>query len=309
VFLGGENSFFKIARGINNMQIESDCVFAILATHMLEKVLDGKLGGSMFGLVRRHDEIFNRSEKEEHQHHSHKNVDHSDRVIASHKLASKNYRETKNPFEQKIPVTTADFIDPHRLIELSVIQSYQNEKLRGFSSSDTIIKKESDDRHNDEKMIELSLLTALIKSDGNINAIKPLIQAAFVKLENFASSDNSSQSDVDVVEEEIRSAWKDSKNEYSKNKNHKNFIKENENNEEIINQWFKTSKDENKNNNNYNEINNIETNSFMQNMINKQQATSLLLPTVFGMIIGVALSVLAVTSCKARHDRGDYQRL
>ena len=61
--LGGENGFFRIQRGTNNMQFESDCVFALFDTHHLQDVLRGKMGGSMFGIVQQHDKILNLTSK------------------------------------------------------------------------------------------------------------------------------------------------------------------------------------------------------------------------------------------------------
>ena len=64
--VGGENGFFRIARGINNMQFESDCVYALFDVHHLEDVLRGKMGGSMFGVVEQRDKIFNSTSKHPH---------------------------------------------------------------------------------------------------------------------------------------------------------------------------------------------------------------------------------------------------
>lgn len=47
----GENGFFRIVRGINNMKFEDDCAFALFDTSPVEKVLKGELHGSMYGLV------------------------------------------------------------------------------------------------------------------------------------------------------------------------------------------------------------------------------------------------------------------
>jgi hypothetical protein len=72
----GMNSFFKIARGSNNMQIEADCAFAIMDVHHLQDVIKGKFGGSMYGLIGESDEIFNRTGKHRHikkSHHEDKN--------------------------------------------------------------------------------------------------------------------------------------------------------------------------------------------------------------------------------------------
>ena len=62
----GENSFFLIARGINNMQFESDCTFALFDVHHLLDVLRGRMGGSMFGIVQQRDEMLNMSRTQPH---------------------------------------------------------------------------------------------------------------------------------------------------------------------------------------------------------------------------------------------------
>ena len=62
----GENGFFRIARGINNMQFESDCVYALFDVHHLEDVLDGRMGGSMFGVVEQRDRMLNMSKANPH---------------------------------------------------------------------------------------------------------------------------------------------------------------------------------------------------------------------------------------------------
>lgn len=48
---GGENSFFRIVRGINNMKFEEECVFALFDATELQAVLSGKRRGGMFGIV------------------------------------------------------------------------------------------------------------------------------------------------------------------------------------------------------------------------------------------------------------------
>lgn len=53
VVLGGENSFFRIIRGVNNMRFEEECVFGVFDVSELEEiVVDKKKRGSMFGLVK-----------------------------------------------------------------------------------------------------------------------------------------------------------------------------------------------------------------------------------------------------------------
>ena len=64
----GQNSFFKIGRGENTMQFESDCVFALFDVHHLHAVLDGKYGGSMFGVLKQKDKIFNRTANHSAKH-------------------------------------------------------------------------------------------------------------------------------------------------------------------------------------------------------------------------------------------------
>ena len=54
------------------MQIESDCVFALFDTHHLEDVLEGKMGGSMFGIVQHTDSILNLT-AHNHTHIAHSN--------------------------------------------------------------------------------------------------------------------------------------------------------------------------------------------------------------------------------------------
>jgi len=50
-FAGGENSWFKIVRGVNNMRFEEECVFALFDASDLMHVLEGRWRGGMFGLV------------------------------------------------------------------------------------------------------------------------------------------------------------------------------------------------------------------------------------------------------------------
>jgi len=45
----GENGFFRLVRGKNNLRVEESCVFAIPESKAEDKFLKGKLGGSMFG--------------------------------------------------------------------------------------------------------------------------------------------------------------------------------------------------------------------------------------------------------------------
>lgn len=51
-FPGGENSFFRILRGENNMRFEEECVFALFDVGQLERVLARKERGSMYGIVK-----------------------------------------------------------------------------------------------------------------------------------------------------------------------------------------------------------------------------------------------------------------
>jgi len=46
----GENGFFRLVRGENNMRIEENCVFALPEFKEEKALLDGKVEGSMFGL-------------------------------------------------------------------------------------------------------------------------------------------------------------------------------------------------------------------------------------------------------------------
>ena len=48
---GGQNSFFRIVRGINNMRFEEECIFATFDVSELLQVLRGKSRGGMFGIV------------------------------------------------------------------------------------------------------------------------------------------------------------------------------------------------------------------------------------------------------------------
>ena len=50
----GENGFFKLPRGSNSMQIESNCAMALVDVRELDDRLAGKTRGSMFGLLRPH---------------------------------------------------------------------------------------------------------------------------------------------------------------------------------------------------------------------------------------------------------------
>jgi cathepsin X len=45
----GENGFFRVVRGENNLRIEESCMFAIPESREEDKVLEGRLAGSMFG--------------------------------------------------------------------------------------------------------------------------------------------------------------------------------------------------------------------------------------------------------------------
>ena len=58
---GARMASFESNAGTNNMQFESDCVFALFDTHHLEDVLKGKMGGSMFGIVQQRDKLLNLS--------------------------------------------------------------------------------------------------------------------------------------------------------------------------------------------------------------------------------------------------------
>ena len=51
VVAGGENGWFKIVRGINNMRFEEECVFALFDVSELQTVLTGRKRGGMFGIV------------------------------------------------------------------------------------------------------------------------------------------------------------------------------------------------------------------------------------------------------------------
>jgi len=48
----GENGFFRIVRGKNNLRIEEMCAFAIVENHEQKKFLAGHLQGSMFGVTK-----------------------------------------------------------------------------------------------------------------------------------------------------------------------------------------------------------------------------------------------------------------
>lgn len=45
------NGWFKLIRGINNMHVEEQCAAAVVDTHELDWLLDGKVTGSMFGII------------------------------------------------------------------------------------------------------------------------------------------------------------------------------------------------------------------------------------------------------------------
>jgi len=47
----GENGWFRLIRGVNNMHIEEQCAAAVVDTHELDWMLDGKVTGSMFGVI------------------------------------------------------------------------------------------------------------------------------------------------------------------------------------------------------------------------------------------------------------------
>jgi len=48
----GEDGFFRIVRGLNNLRIEESCAFATLDLHEEREMRSGKLEGSMFGVTR-----------------------------------------------------------------------------------------------------------------------------------------------------------------------------------------------------------------------------------------------------------------
>ncbi len=49
----GELGFFKLPRGVNSLMIEGDdCWYAVPDTRMEQAILDGKLEGSMYGVVK-----------------------------------------------------------------------------------------------------------------------------------------------------------------------------------------------------------------------------------------------------------------
>jgi hypothetical protein len=50
----GEDGFFRIVRGKNNLRIEENCAFATLDLHEEREMRTGKLEGSMFGVTRPH---------------------------------------------------------------------------------------------------------------------------------------------------------------------------------------------------------------------------------------------------------------
>jgi len=49
----GEQGWFKVRRGINNMHIEEQCATAVVDVHELDEVVDGRRVGSMFGVIPR----------------------------------------------------------------------------------------------------------------------------------------------------------------------------------------------------------------------------------------------------------------
>jgi hypothetical protein len=96
----GENGFFKLPRGVNHMQIESNCGMALVDVHELDDLLAGKKRGSMFGLIEpgekpafrppgwahmehewpKHD----KHDKHEHEHDEHDKHDHHDKHEHEH---------------------------------------------------------------------------------------------------------------------------------------------------------------------------------------------------------------------------------
>jgi hypothetical protein len=47
----GENGWFRLKRGENNMHIEEQCAAAKVDIHEMDWLLDGKVRGSMFGVI------------------------------------------------------------------------------------------------------------------------------------------------------------------------------------------------------------------------------------------------------------------
>ena len=62
----GENSFFRIIRGVNNMMFESDCTFALMDTTPIDRINNGEFIGGMYGLHQPNITTTNNH----HQHHS-----------------------------------------------------------------------------------------------------------------------------------------------------------------------------------------------------------------------------------------------
>lgn len=70
----GENGYFRIVRGVNMMHIEEKCGFALLEARELDAHLQGKTGGTMFGLVDREKGEEPRLEPRGWKHMPHQNV-------------------------------------------------------------------------------------------------------------------------------------------------------------------------------------------------------------------------------------------
>jgi len=73
----GENGYFRIIRGVNNMRFEEECMFGIFDAHELEQVLTGKKRGGMFGVVDERralttEVVKKKKKKKEHHEHQHK---------------------------------------------------------------------------------------------------------------------------------------------------------------------------------------------------------------------------------------------
>jgi hypothetical protein len=107
--LGGENSFFKIERGINSMHFEEECVFGLFNTEEVENIIKKKYRGSMFGIIKERPPTIthvNYTKEENHKHkHNHK-THHHHHHHHHHKELKDSMKEDENHFE---PVTQSLF--------------------------------------------------------------------------------------------------------------------------------------------------------------------------------------------------------
>lgn len=286
----GENSFFKIARGINNMQIESDCVFAILDTHMLDQVLEGERGGSMYGLLKRTDAVLNLTKSSKHIHlNSNKKArEAADRALENHKFAAVNSdRQRLDLFDGLVNADKSNVksdVDPDHEIENAIMSAYKHERQRAkdFAGQKRADKKiaaqATKERHEDEHNISVAMSNILDHTNGDAGAVRSIIQQALAKLEKQAKEDKAPKTEVAMIEDEIRKAWKSARANVTKNSDLQDVTDL------------------------------LDSNDLSEFALPGKAST--FVPTVFGMLLGVGLSALAFVSChKSQSERHEYSRL